>query len=134
MGMRTSFCVAVAALVMSAQAASAEQLVGQLWRAEDIGGGGVIDSVQVTIGFAAGGKVTGSGGCNRLFGEARMAGASLVFGAIGTTRMACAPAVMQQERKFLGALAATRTFALTGPHLKLFDAAGVELVRFTPQR
>ena len=61
--------------------------------------------------------MTGSGGCNRLFGAATVAGDSLTFGDIGTTRMACAPAVMEQEQKFLAALAATRSFRFDGPQL-----------------
>ena len=54
-----------------------------------------------------------------------------MFGGIGTTRMACAPALMDQEQKFLGALAATRTFRFEGPYLRFYDAGGAELVRFT---
>ena len=121
-------------VVMSTQAPAADSLVGRVWLAEDIGGGGVVDKVQSTVSFETGGKVTGSGGCNRMFGAAKVDGNSLTFGDIGTTRMACAPAVMQQEQKFLAALAATRSFRFVGPLLKFYDAAGAELVRFTEMR
>jgi heat shock protein HslJ len=120
-----------AAMAVSAQASDAKRLIGPVWLAEDIQGGGVIDNVQSTVKFEPAGKVVGSGGCNRLFGTATVTGNSLAFGGIGTTRMACPPAVMQQESKFLNALAATRTFRFTGPYLKLYDAGGAELVRFT---
>jgi putative lipoprotein len=122
---------AAVAVTMSAQASDAERLVGPVWLAEDIGGGGVIDNVQTTVKFEPAGKVTGSGGCNRLFGTAKAGGNSLAFGGIGTTRMACLPAVMRQESKFLDALAGTRTFRFTGGQLRFYDAAGAELVRFT---
>lgn len=115
---------------MTADASGAERLEGSTWLAEDIKGGGVLDNAQSKIAIEAG-KVTGSGGCNRLFGQATIAGDALTFGGIGTTRMACAPALMDQEQKFLGALAATRTFRFDGPNLKFYDAGGAELVRFT---
>jgi putative lipoprotein len=133
-GARAVALVAGIGLLMSANATAADRLVGRAWLAEDIQGGGVIDNVQSKVVFEAGGKVTGSGGCNRLFGMAKIAGASLAFGSIGTTRMACAPAVMHQESKFLSALAATRTFRFDGPYLKFYDGAGVERIRFTELR
>ena len=107
---------------------------GSNWLAEDIKGGGVIDNVQSTVSFASGGRVTGSGGCNRLFATATIAGDTLMFGGVGTTRMACAPALMDQEQKFLGALAATKVFRFDGPYLKFYDGNGAELIRFTELR
>jgi putative lipoprotein len=118
-------------IAMTAGASGAERLVGPTWLAEDIKGGGVIDTAQSTLVFASGGKVTGSGGCNRLFGTAEISGDRIRFAGIGTTRMACAPALMDQEQKFLGALAEARTFRIEGPYLKVHDAGGAELIRFT---
>jgi heat shock protein HslJ len=125
---------AAAVLALDAQASDAARLIGRTWRATSIQGGGVIANVHSTVRFEAAGKVTGSGGCNRLFGAARIAGHSLAFADIATTRKACPPAVMQQEQKFLAALAATRTFRFTGPTLRLYDASGAELVRFAGRR
>ncbi len=121
----------LAAVAIAAQASDADRLMGPVWLAVDIQGGGVIGNALSTVRFDAGGKVSGSGGCNRLFGTVTVAGNSLAFGGIGTTRMACPPAVMQQESKFLNALGAARTFRFTGPNLELYDAAGAKLVRFT---
>jgi len=67
-------------------------------------------------------------------GTATVARGSIAFGGVGTTRMACVPAVMDQEQKFLGALAAARGFRFEGPHLKLYDASGAEVLRFTELR
>jgi putative lipoprotein len=122
--------LALGAITVSAP----EALQGSSWLAEDIQGGGVIDNAQSTLAIAAGGTVTGSGGCNRLFGAAIIAGDQLTFEGIGSTRMACAPAVMDQERKFLDALTATRTFRLDGPYLKFYAGSGAVLVRFTALR
>lgn len=126
--------LAVVGMAMTAGASGSERLEGPTWLAENIKGGGVIDNAQSTLVFASGGRVTGSGGCNRLFATATIGGDTLMFGGVGTTRMACAPALMDQEQKFLGALAATRTFRFEGPYLRFYDAAGVELVRFTELR
>lgn len=109
---------------------ASQNLEGPTWLAEDIRGGGVIDNVQSKIAIANG-KVTGSGGCNRLAGSATTAGDKLSFGVLATTRMACVPALMDQEQKFLSALEATRAFRFDGPFLKFYDAAGTELIRFT---
>ena len=57
-----------------------------------------------------------------------------MFGGVGTTRMACAPALMDQEQKILAALAATRAFRLEEPHPKFCDGNGAELIRFTELR
>jgi putative lipoprotein len=118
-------------VAVGAAASANERLEGPTWLAENIKGGGVIDNAQTTLVFASGGRVTGSGGCNRLFASANISGDLMAFGGVGTTRMACAPALMDQEQKFLGALAATRTFRFDGAYLRFFDAAGAELVRFT---
>ena len=124
----------VLGMAMTAGASGSELLEGPTWLAENIKGGGVIDNAQSTLVFASGGRVTGSGGCNRLFATANISGDALTFGAVGTTRMACAPALMDQEQKFLGALAVTRTFRFEGPYLKLYDGNGAELIRFTQLR
>lgn len=123
----------IAGAAMTVDASGAARLEGPTWLAEDIRGRGVIDNAQSKIAIAAG-KVTGSGGCNRLFGSATIAGETLTFGGIGTTRMACVPALMNQEQRFLAALAATRTYRFDGPYLKLYDGGGAELVRFTELR
>jgi putative lipoprotein len=99
------------------------------WVAQDIAGRGVIDDAQSTVSFEAGNQIDGATGCNRYFGRTTVEGENLAFGPLGTTRMACAPAVMDQERKFLDALAATRSYRFEGPYLFLQDASGTALVR-----
>ena len=47
---------------------------------------------------------------------------------MATTRMACAPNVMQQERKLLDALQATRSYRFDGAVLTLRDVSGAELI------
>ncbi len=70
------------------------------WLAEDIGGRGVLDNVQTVLTIAADGSVSGSGGCNRMFGMAEIKDDKISFGPIGSTMMACPEAVMDQEHRF----------------------------------
>ena len=111
----------------------AETSLTGTWLAEDIGGRGVIDDAQSTISFEAAGRVGGSGGCNRYFGPVTIEGNGITFGQLGATMKACAPALMDQERKFFDALAATRSYRFDDPGHKLvfLGADGVLLVRFS---
>lgn len=109
-------------------------LLGTSWLAEDIGGGGVLDRAQTTITFDAEGRVAGSGGCNRYFGPVTIKGDTITFGDLGSTKMACVPALMAQERKFFDALAASRSYRFDDPGHKLvfLGVDGALLVRFSP--
>lgn len=100
------------------------------WLAEDIRGGGVIDRLQTVLEIAPDGAVSGSGGCNRIFGRAAISGDSISFGRLASTRMACAPAAMNQEQKFLAALENVRRWRIdTGRgKLLLLDPGGATIV------
>jgi heat shock protein HslJ len=107
----------------------AVSLTGNQWRVQSIGGVSVGADSRASITIAADGTLGGSGGCNRLMGRAGIKGEAITFAPIATTRMACAPDIMQQERKLLDALQATRSYRLEGTALTLRDASGRELVR-----
>ncbi len=115
-----------------AMAQMPDSLKGE-WLAEDIGGGGVLDRVQTTIAFGEAGAVSGSGGCNRMAGKAEIDGEHLTFGPIAATKMACAPAQMDQETKFFAALDKVSSFRIDEAQTKLFllDDGGAELVRLS---
>ncbi|MCP5364107.1 MAG: META domain-containing protein [Hyphomicrobiales bacterium] len=112
---------------------TSEALTGTSWLAEDIGGRGVIDYAQTTISFDADGRVSGSGGCNRYFGPVTMGENTIAFGVLGSTRRACPPALMDQEQKFFGALAVTRSYRFDEPGHKLVFLGdnGEPLMRFS---
>ncbi|MCX5518697.1 YbaY family lipoprotein [Kaistia defluvii] len=99
------------------------------WLAEDIGGRGVLDIVQSTLTIEGGGKISGSGGCNRYFGTVTVESGKIKVGPLGATQMACVPAQMDQERKFLDALSSTRGYRIEGSKLTLLDANGKPLAR-----
>jgi heat shock protein HslJ len=109
------------------------RLTATTWRAETIMGRPVIDSSASTISFEADGRVHGRGGCNRYFGAATIDGERISFGALGSTRMACSPALMDQEARFFEALESAERWRLDEHGLLLIDSAGAaEPSRFAP--
>jgi putative lipoprotein len=119
---------------VSQNADAAPTLFGTTWLAEDINGGGVIDNAQSTFSVASDGRVSGRGACNGYFAQAEVKGDKIKIGKAGATMMACAPALMDQERKFLAALEEAATFRIDGDgKLFLVDANGVDIVRFAAE-
>lgn len=118
-------CLAVPALAQ-------ESLTGSRWLAEDIAGGGVVDRAQSRLEVLENGRISGNSGCNVFNGAGQLSGGAVKIGMLASTRMACPPAIMDQEGRFLAALGkAARYEVLTGGKLVLRDAGGAELVRFT---
>ncbi|GGC63653.1 META domain-containing protein [Marinobacter halophilus] len=74
---------------------------GAEWVVEDLAGTGIIDRSRITVEFLEGGRVAGRASCNRYTGSYQLTGEVLSFGEQATTRMACAPALMNQEQRFL---------------------------------
>lgn len=105
---------------------------GATWVVEDIMGAGVVDRAQSTLQMLPDGRVAGSGGCNRFTGKGAVAGGRVEIGLLATTRMACAPALMDQEDKYLKALAASRRYEIGGDGLmRFFDGKGAATLRFS---
>lgn len=84
-----------------------------------------------TLGFDAGQRAGGYGGCNRFGTDYVVDGDTLLFGTIAATKMAC-PAIGDLERRFFAALEATRAWRLEAERLFLLDADGGVLARFEP--
>ena len=130
--------VSLAALMAggAAQAANevaAPALAGTTWRAATIMGRPVVDSATLTLTFETDGRVSGRGACNPYFGTSKIAGEQLSFGAIGVTKMACAPALMDQETRFFQALGSATRWTIDADGLLLIYSAGAnEPSRFAP--
>jgi heat shock protein HslJ len=108
-------------------------LIGTTWRAETIMGRPVIDDAASTISFEADGRVHGRGGCHRYFGSSTIDGEQVSFGALGSTKMACAPALMDQEARFFQALDTAERWSLDQQGLLLLHSAGADQPsRFAP--
>jgi heat shock protein HslJ len=75
-------------------------------------------------------RASGFAGVNRYSASYTLAGPSLRFGVLATTRMAGTPEAEALERTILGGLAATTAWRVTGGSLSLLDENGVTLLRF----
>jgi putative lipoprotein len=105
-------------------------VTGIEWTAEDVLGGGVPDSAEVTLMLDGQGRAAGRSGCNRYTGAVEIGDGTMRFGPIAGTRMACPPALMDLEQKVFRALEATRLFVLDASRskLRLMDEAGQPLL------
>jgi heat shock protein HslJ len=107
----------------------ANQLAGSEWRPVEIRGEPVNANGIAFVRFGAEGKVSGSGGCNRFFGQYDTEGTKLALSRLGSTRKACAPSLMDLERSFLGTLQETAVLERRGANLELRDASGRTIMR-----
>jgi heat shock protein HslJ len=76
---------------------------------------------------------TGFAGCNNFFGSYELDGASLTFGPIGATRMACPDLETGLEMSVFEALESTRNWKKSDGELLLLDEDAV-LARFSFQK
>jgi heat shock protein HslJ/membrane-bound inhibitor of C-type lysozyme len=88
-------------------------LSGPPWRVEDLNERGVIDRSMLTLEFATDGTLAGLAGCNRYHGAYAVTGEGLSTGSFAATRKACAPALMNQEARFLETLQAVVRFSFS---------------------
>lgn len=106
-------------------------LDGTSWRAVTITGLPVLEGVASTLSFTGDG-VAGQGACNRYRGPLVERDGRLRVGPLAATRMACAPEVMEQERRFLTALEQGERLERDGPALLLRSAGRAEPTRLLP--
>ena len=114
--------IAIAVLALLAGCAKEAALVTgkQPVVAGTLDGGGIMDNARVDLTFDPGDQNTsmvhGNSGCNRYRGSWKQDGATIKLGPLASTMMACPPALMDTEQKFLKTLeaATTVTFEATG--------------------
>lgn len=104
---------------VSSSSSGAESLVGPDWSLKSLGGKPVVGGTTLSAAFSADERVSGSAGCNRYFGSARATNGSLSVGPLGSTMMACAQDVMEQEALYLAALQAATVYSIQGTELRL---------------
>lgn len=91
----------------------------------------LLDQIVVEVKFS-GGKLGGTAGCNRFFGSYVLGEANqLTLGSeMGSTQMACAPEVMDQEQQYLTLLGQVAAIDRIDDHLLLQDADSMILLKF----
>jgi heat shock protein HslJ len=112
---------------------SAPSIEGIVWRAEDIGGGGIIDRSRATLTFGADGRISGRASCNDYSASYALdRGALSLTSALAVTQRACVPSLMDQERRFLAILAAARQIELLPTGALLLSIPEGKTLRFFP--
>lgn len=86
-----------------------ELLLGE-WIIEDLNGRGIIDSSRISLHINAEGHFNGLASCNRYSGTYQLSGENIQFGAIRATKMACSPALRQQEQAFFSLISRVHQF------------------------
>jgi len=115
-----------------------EPIEGPTWRLEQLDGEAVAPSgdpqrdAQLQFDRRSG-RVSGSGGCNRVSGSFERSGSTLRMSQLASTRMVCAdPARGVSESQFFAALQATASYRLQGSaRLSLLDASGRTIATLT---
>lgn len=103
----------------------ARLLRGGTWIVDDLPGRGIIDSSRMTVIFLEDGRVTGLASCNRYMGVYKLTGEGLTIRRPASTLKACAPALMDQEQRFLARLKKVQRFRLAkGGLLELLGPDG----------
>lgn len=125
--------IVIAALLVSGCAAGSlagsRQVQGPEWTAVDING------VPVTGGpltmQLGGDRASGHAGCNQWSADYDLRSRDGIrFGPITTTRMACAPEIMEQERRFLTVIEYAQGYSVYGDGSLSLIAADGRATRF----
>jgi heat shock protein HslJ len=102
------------------------------WRAEDIGGRGVVDNSEVTLMLGSDGKIGGRSGCNGYSANYEMTGEALkVSPPMIGTRMMCTPSLMSQEQAYRALIETAQSVSVTADGALVIGSAGGATIRFT---
>jgi heat shock protein HslJ len=100
-----------------------DQLTGS-WLAVNDASAPAIVIGTVRLEFSEDGRVTAQTGCNGVRGQGSVQDSTLVAGPLTSTRMACEPALMEQERWVTEMLSSHPRLELSGPYLALHWGEG----------
>jgi heat shock protein HslJ len=113
--------------------AAGRPLVGTYWKATEIAGKAAPAQDakrQAHLVFDAGGRYSGSDGCNGISGPYELAGDTIKFGTGISTQKACID-IGNFDTAFRGALKNAARLTISADRLELADAAGKRLAIFT---
>lgn len=94
------------------------------WVAESLAGKAFAPVSRPTLRIAPDGRASGTAGCNRYMGTASLSGASLGFGGLAMTKMACFGAGGENESRFAPALGSARSWRMEKRSLIIETANG----------
>ena len=99
------------------------------WVAEEIAGAPAGGEAPVTLQLGADGNAAGRGRLQRLWRPLHLAGDALHFGGLAATRMACAPALMDQEQRYFDTLAKVTHYAVADDGALLLETGEGKEIR-----
>ena len=110
----------------STQAPAIQQ--DQSYVMEWIGERPLIGNSRLTMTLGADGRAYGNAGCNHWFAPYSLRDGTISFGALGRTRKMCAPALMEQEERFLKSMSSVQRWDISPiQQLRLWPAEGKPL-------
>lgn len=106
-------------------------MIGKEWKLQNLFSRDVDSDVPLTLKFNADDTVQGFGGCNNFTGTYAMAGDSLTFGPMASTRKSCGAALDEQEYTYQTFLATIEKVKIEDGELQLISPDQGEPMRFT---
>ena len=107
-----------------------ETLCGSEWVPVEIEGVPVSEVTRAFVQFGGDGRLSGNSGCKRFTGSYLIDGETLrISSRVAMTRMACPPAVMEEEARLVQALEAARGFSRNGIALEMTGEDGSTVLR-----
>jgi heat shock protein HslJ len=103
---------ACAGLPMTGTTGAVSGLQGYEWQVQSINGVAVNSPIRPSLNFGTTMQLTGHTSCNTYISGYVSTGAMLIIKQGAVTKMACEPAVMSQEQRFLKQLANTQMWAI----------------------
>lgn len=104
---------------------------GAEWIVEDLAGAGIIDRSRITVEFFDENRFAGRASCNRYGGQYELTAEGVSFDYMQATKMACAPALMNQEDRFLELMSKVKLAAIgRNGELVLTTSEGEEIKAF----
>ena len=116
------FCAVIATVAFSVSAAAQTSLGNTRWELTHLNGKTVVDSKAFIELDENQKRITGSTGCNRIFGSYQFDGGKFTANGVGSTKMACLqPGKMETESAFLKALGGVTALKRSGRNLILYS-------------
>ena len=110
---------------------AASDIWGTKWRLDYLAEDRAIGTVEATLEFPEIGRAAGNGSCNRFGGAVEIAGETIKFGPIVSTKMACDDAVGTQETNYFKGLEEATTYSIQGTLLTIYSKEKDPLLRLT---
>ncbi|MBM7059787.1 META domain-containing protein [Pseudomonas sp. UL073] len=104
------------------------------YQVEWLGERPLIDRSHLTVTLGKDGRAYGNAGCNHWFASYQLDGEKISFSQAGSTRKMCAPALMEQEQRFLELLGKVQRWDMSATdQLRLWPETGKPM-RLWPEK